>query len=355
MIRRFDRTTFHYSVLLSALMLMTFVCGCGTTLSRTATEQLLASDAVDRSIANIDFRDLSEKKVYFDTQYLKTVKGVGFVNADYIVSSLRQQMVAAELLLQDKKEDADYIIEARVGTLGTNGHEVTYGMPQSASFNTALNTAASMVPTMPAIPSMPELSFAKKNAELAAAKMSLFAYHRESKRPVWQSGVAQATSSAKDTWVFGAGPFQSGTIYDHPQFAGNQLRLPFFGRKKKEDAVVLVEYDTEHHFKDAGRVSLKPVESEPVATKPVPLPKPVSPPKKVEPKKPTPAKPVPPKTPPSKPVVEKSDVKKNDPRKENLKLLWTGEDLSQKTGAKPEDSKTQTKTAVKTEAWWESK
>ena len=224
---------------------------------------MLSSDAVDRSISQIDFRDLSEKKVFLDTKYLRSVKGVGFVNADYIISSLRQQMMAAGLLLQDKLEEADYVVEARMGALGTNSHEVTYGMPQNASLTNALNTAASMVPTMPAIPVLPEISFAKKSDERASAKIIVFAYHRESKRAVWQSGVSQATSTARDTWIFGAGPFQSGTIYDGTQFAGNKIRLPFFKKRDEKSKISLVSYEEEVHFKKVAEVVEEPPSEKP--------------------------------------------------------------------------------------------
>ena len=47
-------------------------CGCGTTKwsdsPRTATEQLLISDAVDRAISEIDFSALADKDVYLDTR-----------------------------------------------------------------------------------------------------------------------------------------------------------------------------------------------------------------------------------------------------------------------------------------------
>ena len=104
--------------------------GCGTTTQRLATEQLLISEAVDSAISRIDFRALSGRKVYLDTTYLGQVKSVGFVNSHYIISSLRQQLTAARCLLQEDREAADIIVEARVGALGTDGHEVTYGVPQ---------------------------------------------------------------------------------------------------------------------------------------------------------------------------------------------------------------------------------
>lgn len=215
---------FRLSTLLviSTVSLCIGLTGCGTTQSRVATEQLLMSDAVDEAVARIDFRTLSGEKVYFDTQYVKAIKGFGFVNADYIVSSLRQQMIAADCRLQEDREDADFIVEARVGTLGTNSHEVVYGAPA----NHSLSTAASFVPNVPALPAIPEISVGRKDAQMGAAKLAVFAYERESKRPVWQSGVAQAKSDAHDLWVFGAGPFQRGSIYNGTQFAGTKLRVP---------------------------------------------------------------------------------------------------------------------------------
>ena len=76
------------------------------------------------------------------------------------------------------------------------------------------------------LPTIPEISLARKNNEQAAAKMAIFAYHRETRRPVWQSGVAQARSRAKDTWIFGAGPFQTGTIHDGTEFVDGELPIP---------------------------------------------------------------------------------------------------------------------------------
>ncbi|HAW32636.1 MAG TPA: hypothetical protein DCY03_31755 [Planctomycetaceae bacterium] len=203
--------------------LLILLSGCGKMISNSATEQLLTSDAVDQTISHLDFSTLANKKVYFDTSYIKNIKGVGFVNGDYIISSLRQQIVAANCLIQEKKEDADYVIEARVGTLATNGHEVNYGIPAS----NMLSSAATLMPAAPAIPTIPEISLAKKNNQTAAAKISVFAYNQKTRERVWQSGVLQAKSTARDTWILGAGPFQRGTIYkDGAQFAGAKIEIP---------------------------------------------------------------------------------------------------------------------------------
>lgn len=200
-------------------VLLTIAAGCGSTKSSTATEQLLTSDAVDMAISQIDFRPLSGQLVYFDTKYLQNFKGIGFTNAEYITSSLRQQMIGAGCLLQDDKDSAEFVVEARIGALGSDSHDIVYGIPAS----NALSTAASVVAGAPTIPTIPEISFARKNDQSAAAKLAVFAYHRESKQRVWQSGMSVAKSTAKDLWFPGAGPFQSGTVYDGVQFAGSEL------------------------------------------------------------------------------------------------------------------------------------
>ena len=195
--------------------------GCGTTREYRATEQLVMSDAVDSSIGKLDFRPLTGRKVYLDTSYLRHVKGEGFVNSEYVTSALRQQIVAAGCLIQDAASEADVVIEARIGTLGADDHRVTFGLPE----NSAVSAAVSLIPGAPAISSVPEIALARREAREAAVKVSAFAYDRNTRQPVWQSGVDRATATAKDTWVLGVGPFQSGTIRDTTKLAGSAISI----------------------------------------------------------------------------------------------------------------------------------
>ena len=184
----------------------------------------MLSDAVDRSILNLDFRPLSGRRVYLDTSYLRHVKGQGFVNAEYVTSALRQQIAGAGCYLQDTLQDADIVIEARIGTLGTDDHRVTFGVPE----NNMLSSAATLIPGAPKVPSVPEIAIARRESREAASKIACFAYDRETRRPIWQSGVNHALATARDTWVFGVGPFQGGTIRDQTKLAGSGLK---FGTK----------------------------------------------------------------------------------------------------------------------------
>ena len=231
------------------MCLATTACGCGSTKSRLATEQLVMSDAVDQAVAEIDFRPLSGRKVFVDTKYVQSVKGTTYVNSDYIISSLRQQMTAADCRLQDKIEDADLVVEVRVGTLGTDSNDVVYGIPA----NNAFATAATLVPNAPAIPAIPEISVARREAQLGAAKLAVFAYDRETRRAVWQSGLSRAKSTAQDVWVFGAGPFQRGSILEGTQFAGSNIRLPRLRDDASSAESPLVAYGQEHLFPQLAR------------------------------------------------------------------------------------------------------
>ena len=221
--------------------------GCGTTRQRVATEQLVLSDAVDRSIQDLDFRPLSGRKVYLDSSYLRQVKSVGFVNAEYVISGIRQQIVAAGCYIQDSAKDADVIIEARIGALGADDHGVTLGIPE----NSALASAVSMIPNAPALPSLPEVSIAKREAQEAAAKIAAFAYDRETREPVWQSGVRHSIATARETWIMGIGPFQGGTIRDETKLAGSKFRI---GRRSANGSPMhnhqrpAVDYASETHF-----------------------------------------------------------------------------------------------------------
>ena len=201
------------------LFSLTLFLGCGTTTKKLATEQLLISDAIDVAVSEIDFSHLTGQDVYLDTSYMRNAKGVSFANTDYIISSLRQQMASAGCRIQDDRNAAKIIVEPRIGALGTDGHEVNYGLPQTGQ----LSAAAASLSSAPVVPVIPEISFGRSDEQLAVAKIVLFAYERESKIAVWQSGVSQSESSCRSSWVLGAGPFQKGSIHDGTRFAGRQL------------------------------------------------------------------------------------------------------------------------------------
>jgi hypothetical protein len=189
--------------------------GCGTTRStdttRTATEQLLISDAIDRAVQTVNLHTLAGQTVFLDDTRLGDV-----VDRNYLISTLRQHLLANGCQLRDKREDAAFVVEARVGAVGTDRNDLLFGVPSI--------TVPQIFPVQP-VPgaAIPEIPIAKRRDQRGIAKLAVFAYHRETGTPVWQSGLVHQESSANDVWILGAGPFQRGTIYDGTAFAGKSL------------------------------------------------------------------------------------------------------------------------------------
>jgi hypothetical protein len=186
-------------------MVLALAAGCGINKSRLATEQLVVSEAVDKAVATIDFSPMSGRRVYFDTQFLDGVNMGPNGNIKYVISSLRQQMAAYDLRLQEKPDTAEFVVEGRVGVLANDGYEVTYGIPGNAAAASATVFLPTPVP-VPA-PGMPELSIGRRNHQAGTAKVGLFAYDRITREPVWQAGVKRGASDVRDTWFLGLGPY----------------------------------------------------------------------------------------------------------------------------------------------------
>ncbi len=197
-----------------ALIASAAMVGCGTTRStdttRTATEQLLISDAIDRAVQTVNLQTLAGQSVYLDDSRLGDV-----VDRNYLISTLRQHLLASGCALRAERDQADYVVEARAGAIGTDRNDLLFGVP---SMN-----VPQILPVQPVPAAIPEIPFAKRRDQRGIAKIAVFAYHRETGRPVWQSGLAHQESSANDVWILGAGPFQRGTIYEGTAFAGKSL------------------------------------------------------------------------------------------------------------------------------------
>jgi hypothetical protein len=202
----------------AATLLLTsaLAMGCGTTRSsdtvRTASEQLLISNAIDRAVQSIDLKTLSGQSVFLDDSRLGEV-----VDRNYLISTLRQHLLANGCRLRDQKDQADFIVEARAGAVGTDRNDLLFGIPST--------NVPQIMPVQP-VPAavIPEIPIAKRRDQKGIAKLAVFAYHRETGTPVWQSGLVHQESSSNDVWILGAGPFQRGSIYDGTAFAGNALR-----------------------------------------------------------------------------------------------------------------------------------
>ena len=69
---------------------LAFVAGCATMkesdTARTGVEQLLISSSIDRALDKVDFRPITNAKVYVEQKYLDCV------DKNYVISSIRHRL-----------------------------------------------------------------------------------------------------------------------------------------------------------------------------------------------------------------------------------------------------------------------
>src|ERR1043166_1148650 len=94
-------------VLCCLLLALVGSTGCTSTkqsnTARTATEQLLISNAVDQSLNKVDFTPLTGSTVFVEEKYIDCV------DKGYIIGSVRHKLLQAGALLAGKAEEADAI------------------------------------------------------------------------------------------------------------------------------------------------------------------------------------------------------------------------------------------------------
>jgi hypothetical protein len=252
------------SQFVSLVCLMACLGGCGTTrwsdTPRTATEQRLISNAIDETVNSIDVSPLAHQKVFFDVSNIDDT-----VQKKYLISSLRYHLLRNGCYVLEKKEDANYVVEARAGVIGTDHHDVLIGMPESS--------LGAGIPGMPA--ALPEIALYKKTNQLGEAKIGLFAYHRTEGNLVWSSDTKVSSKLAKSVWALGIGPMQrdgkDGPIRwageappQLPKLAMPALSVPQFARKKK---VEMPEYSMPELAPppselDSGKITIQPAGNE---------------------------------------------------------------------------------------------
>jgi hypothetical protein len=194
------------------LLIGLMALGCGTTrqtdTTRSATEMLLLSQAIDNSVNRLDFTPLKGKTVFFEEKCLDGVTDKG-----YLASSIRCKLLGDGCILVEEKAKANYVVEARAGCVGTDKHSLLLGVPQM--------NLPTILPGQP--PMIPEIPLVKRTDQEGVAKIAVFAYNRLTGKAVWQSGVQESVSTSKDVWVFGTGPFRQGSVKKETDSAMAQL------------------------------------------------------------------------------------------------------------------------------------
>ena len=171
--------------------------GCASTSSsdtgRTGMEQLLLSDAVDQSLAKIDFRPLAGKSVFVDPQYLDCV------DKGYVVSGVRHRVVTAGGRLAADVDSSDCVCEIRSGGVGTDRQESYVGTPNLS------------LPGISPI-EIPEIKLWNKDRQMATAKIGVMVYDTKTRVPLGPGGMSLARSDDSNTFLMGVGPWQGGSV-----------------------------------------------------------------------------------------------------------------------------------------------
>lgn len=92
--------------------------------SRTASEQLMLSSAVDRAVQNLSLRVPHGARVFVDATWFE-----GTDNR-YAVAAIRERLLRRGARLTANREDADMIVEIRSGALSIDENALVVGIPQ---------------------------------------------------------------------------------------------------------------------------------------------------------------------------------------------------------------------------------
>lgn len=195
----------------AGLLLAVLACGCTsartTNTARTAREQILVSNAVDRALAKIDFAAFQGTNIYIEEKYLDCV------DKGYIIGSIRHRAMVNGASLVGKPEDADVVLEIRSGAVGTDTADSFLGMPEIV---------------LPGMLTLPEVRLIARNNQSAMAKIGLVAYDAKTKRLLGDGGVSSSLSRDNNWYVLGVGPYQNGEIRSEIQrTTGRQPGQPY--------------------------------------------------------------------------------------------------------------------------------
>lgn len=159
--------------------------------ARTATEQMLVSNAVDQALSKVDFQAFGGRNVFVEEKFLDCV------DKNYVVSSVRHRVLMQGAHIVPKVEEADVVLEVRSGAVGTNSSNSFLGIPEI---------------TIPGMFATPEVKLVNRVNQIGMAKLGLVAYDAKTHQVLGDGGMSLARSDENNWFVFGIGPMQNGSV-----------------------------------------------------------------------------------------------------------------------------------------------
>lgn len=180
----------HIACLILALILSGCTTARQSNTARTAREQLLISNAVDQALAKVDFAAFEGRRVLVEEKYMDCT------DKPYVIGSVRHRLMLNGAMIAAKPEEADVVMELRSGGVGTDDADSYLGIPQIV---------------LPGMLTIPEVKLVTRTRQSALAKIGMVAYDAKSNQLLGAGGVSSSLSDDNNLFVFGIGPFQSGT------------------------------------------------------------------------------------------------------------------------------------------------
>lgn len=187
-------------LIILSIAVMTLAAGCTFTrvksfTPRTATEQLLVSTAFESAVRDVALPEVSGRAVV--TKLAILGPGQEFWNDATFAQGVLEAAVARRGgRVVSKEEDADIVLTAIVGSLGTNGRHALFGLPE---------LSLGVVVT-------PEIALLKVERQNAYARLRLVTRHRDGRLLAESAAVTRRADFNVYTVFFIA--FRSSDIYD---------------------------------------------------------------------------------------------------------------------------------------------
>jgi hypothetical protein len=194
------------------------LCGCAsirvTDPPRSATEQFLMSQAIEKAVSQLSVDALRDREVYVDARYLpntqdreKTDNLLYQKNQEFLflTAEVRAKLLASGVRLAETREAAHVVIELRSQGVGVDRTEFLLGLPSVLISNATGNSNTVPVAT-------PELSIVKRTTQKGFASVAFVAYWKDTGELLASSGPAAGKTSRQDYWFFGIGPSTVGNI-----------------------------------------------------------------------------------------------------------------------------------------------
>lgn len=150
-----------------ALLLLAAACTTErqTEPAATATEELLVTNAVDRSVQNIHVDFPADSKVFVDTQYYDMD---GAVRPKYAIAAVREALLHSGAHLTEDRKDADTVVELRAAAQSIDHNSFLIGVP---SFPVPIPLAGTL--------EFPEIALFKIDKQTGKSSLALTAYDRK--------------------------------------------------------------------------------------------------------------------------------------------------------------------------------